>query len=77
EGISYALNSAYQLAAIINSRCKNPQRAYRRKTFPMRVKLCSKRLKSPFMYQPFLRKWVMKSGVRAISVVAEERRGEV
>ncbi|MDR3289575.1 MAG: FAD-binding protein, partial [Peptococcaceae bacterium] len=39
EGISYALNSAYQLAAIINSRCKNPQRAYRRKTFPMRVKL--------------------------------------
>jgi flavin-dependent dehydrogenase len=69
EGISYALNSAYALAAVINSRCPNPNRAYRIKTLPIRIKLLGKCLKVPFMYWPFLRKCIMKSGLRAIQVV--------
>jgi len=69
EGISYALNSAYELAVIFNSRHKNPNRAYRVKTLPIRLKLLVKCFKVPFMYWPFLRKYVMKSGLKTIRVV--------
>jgi flavin-dependent dehydrogenase len=69
EGISYALNSAYDLALILNSRYKNPNWAYRIKTLPIRGKLLIKRMKSPFMYWPILRKCVMKIGLKSIHVI--------
>ncbi len=69
EGISYAFNSAYELSKVLNSRCKNPERRYRIKSIPIKVKLLLKYLKSPFMYQPFLRKVVMKSGLNSIEVL--------
>ena len=72
EGISYALNSAHKLAIILNSRRPNPNLAYRIKTLPIRLKLLGKLLKAPFMYWPFLRKWVMKSGLKTIRVVEEQ-----
>jgi flavin-dependent dehydrogenase len=71
EGISYALNSAYDLALVLNSRCQNPNRAYSVKTLPIRLKLLGKCFKAPFMYWPFLRKCVMKSALRAIRVADE------
>ena len=66
EGISYALNSADMLARILKTSSKNPVLAFRIKSIPMRIKLLLKYFKSPFMYNPFLRKLVMKSGVRSI-----------
>ncbi|MCL2161321.1 MAG: FAD-binding protein [Betaproteobacteria bacterium] len=69
EGISYALNSAYELAMILNSGCKNPEWKFRIKTIPTRIKLLLKYLKAPFMYNQFLRKVVMKSRVNSIEVM--------
>ncbi|MCL2760037.1 MAG: FAD-binding protein [Desulfuromonadales bacterium] len=69
EGISYALNSAYELAEVLNSDCKNPALRIRLKSIPMRIKLLFKYLKAPFMYRPFLRKLAMKSGVKSIKVM--------
>jgi flavin-dependent dehydrogenase len=69
EGISYALNSAYELARILNSGINNPVWRIRVKSIPMRVKLLIKYVKTPFMYNPLLRKMVMKSGLSSIKVV--------
>ena len=69
EGISYAFNSAYELANVLNSGCENPDRRIRIKSIRMRIKLILKRIKSPFMYNSFLRKLVMKSGLNSIGVI--------
>ena len=69
EGISYALSSAYDLAEIWNSGCDDPVWKFRVKSIPMRVKLLLKYLKSPFMYWPFLRKIIMKTGLNSIRVL--------
>ncbi|MEA4893035.1 MAG: FAD-binding protein [Peptococcaceae bacterium] len=69
EGISYALNSAYELASILNSGCPNPAWKYRVKSLPIRIKLLLKYFKSPFMYNPLLRKLIMKVGLCSISVL--------
>ena len=71
EGISYALNSARMLAGILNTKTKNPNWTYRIKTLPIRLTLLAKYLKSPFMYNPFLRRLVMKSGLSAIRVTGD------
>ena len=69
EGISYALNSAYGLARVLNSEARNPARKIRIKSIPIRVKLLFKYMKAPFMYNSFLRKLVMKTGVNSIKVI--------
>lgn len=69
EGISYALDSAHLLAGVLNGQASHPNRAYWRKTLPVRLKLLLKTLKSPFLYHPLLRRLVMQSGLCAISVV--------
>lgn len=70
EGISWAINSGRILAGVLAS--PRPDAAeYRRRTAPMRARLMLKRLKCPFMYNPFLRKLVMRSGLDAIDVVRE------
>lgn len=69
EGISYALNSAHALADVLNGSDKHRGRHYRQKTRAYRIGLLLKNLKSPAMYQPFLRKIIMKSGLRKIDVI--------
>lgn len=66
EGISSALKSSYILSYILNSGCKNPNKRYRLATLKMRLFLSFKILKCPFLFQPFLRKLVMKSGLKSI-----------
>ena len=72
EGISYALNSAYDLADILNKGADDPVWKFRVRSIPMRLKLLLKSLKRPFMYWPFLRWIVMKSGLKRIRVMAKE-----
>ncbi len=67
EGISWALNSAALLAEAFTGG-KDPQAAYRKATRGLRLKLVLKMLKCPFLYHPWLRSLVMKSGMRAISL---------
>ena len=69
EGISYALNSAYDLAEILNAGCDDPVWKFRVKSIPMRVKLLLKYLKSPFMYRPLLRWIILKTGLNSIRVL--------
>ncbi|WP_312640528.1 FAD-binding protein [Hydrogenoanaerobacterium sp.] len=66
EGISSAINTAYDLSKVLNAGTTNPCAAYRRKTLGLRIKLFCKVLKCPFMYFPPLRKLVMKSGLDSI-----------
>lgn len=76
EGMSWAFESAYLLARTLNSSAEmSPQSLgvrYARLTLPLRLRLIAKRLKCPFMYNPFLRKLVMKSGLKSIRVISEE-----
>ena len=46
----------------------NPNERYWQKTLPLRLKLFTKVLKSPFLYRSFLRKLVMKSGIQSIKI---------
>ncbi len=67
EGISYAMESADMLSSALLS--PDPSANYRRNTLKLRIKLGLKVLKCPFMYNPFLRRMVMKSGIQSIKVI--------
>ena len=69
EGISYAIDSGYLLSQCLNMPKQNPYWEYRKGTRKIRLKLFSKYLKYPFIYQPTARKIVMKSGLSSISMI--------
>ena len=71
EGISSAILSATALAESLEQ--SRPLAAYRRATGHLRWKLLAKNLKCPFMYHPFLRSLVLKSGLTSIQVEARPR----
>ena len=66
EGISYSMESAKILARIINRSLHRIGYNYFWGTLGIRIKLLLKICKRPFMYNRFLRKMVMKSGIKAI-----------
>ena len=68
EGISSAIISAVRLSEIFNSGFGNKERAYRRATAKLRMKLWLKLLKCPFMYNRLLRKIVLRLGIKSIEV---------
>ena len=72
EGMSYAMDSAEILAnVLIAAKELTPKtfpelaENYRRHSRKLRLKLLTKILKNPFMYQPLLRDFVMRSGIAA------------
>ncbi len=70
EGISSAILSGSMLAEAMLG-CKEDRevaRSYHRKTRSLRRKLSLKILKRWFMYTPWVREWIMKSGLAAIDV---------
>lgn len=67
EGISSAIISGMALAEAFESG-KNILKTYKRKTAGLRRKLVMKNLKVPFMYNKFIRFFVMKSGLLTIEV---------
>ena len=69
EGISYAMDSGLILAKVLNKELLNSNNNYLLKTLKLRTKLKLKILKRPFMYNKFLRKLVMKSGIDSIKKV--------
>lgn len=70
EGISSAIISAVALSDSLASH--NPLRAYKKATRLLRFRLLLKNLKCPFMYVPWLRALVMKSGLSTIHVVQRQ-----
>ncbi|MGN0653822.1 MAG: FAD-binding protein [Oscillospiraceae bacterium] len=67
EGISSAIISGKALAEAFNTK-KNIRREYENSIRPLKRKLLFKNFKCPFLYQPFLRNLVMKSGISSIKV---------
>ncbi len=70
EGISSAIITGTELASAFNSvkdfDLISVRKKYRRAVLPLKIKLTAKLLKCPFMYNPFLRKLVMASGVMGL-----------
>ncbi len=69
EGLSWAMDSALILSRILLDGTVNPEKAYQKKTRRFCIKVFKKLLKNPFMYQPSLRKLVLKSGLSSIEVM--------
>ncbi|MDL2260236.1 FAD-binding protein [Deltaproteobacteria bacterium OttesenSCG-928-K17] len=73
EGISYALKSGRALSRAINGGLAagdlgSCRRQYNQALRPMKAKIALRLLKSPFMYQPLLRRLVMTSGIKSVDI---------
>lgn len=66
EGISYAFKSALALSNALSQGIESWQDLYKKNTAKLRRNITLKNLKSPFMYNKILRKFVMKSGLKSI-----------
>ena len=71
EGMSYAFESAYILSEIFNKKKFSSNFEYTKLTIPIKIKLTTKLLKNPFMYNPILRAIVMKSSFQSIKMVTD------
>jgi flavin-dependent dehydrogenase len=70
EGMSFAMESAYQLSRALEK--EQTDRFYRAYTRKIRGKLLLKILKCPFLFQPTLRRLVMASGLSSVQVIGGE-----
>ncbi len=68
EGISYAFKSALALADVLLEKPDDFERRYKRKTVRIRANLLVKNLKSQFIYNPQLRKIIMKTGLKSMNI---------
>lgn len=68
EGISYGMKSGFALAEVFCRSSAHPEHLYRKKTLGIRLNLMLKLIKCPFMYNPFLRGLVMKSGLTSVEL---------
>ncbi|WFA10182.1 FAD-binding protein [Tissierella sp. Yu-01] len=66
EGISYALKSSLYLAQSLEEGIDGFLDRYKRKIYGIKGNLLVKNLKSPAMYNRFLRQLAMKSGIQSI-----------
>ena len=77
EGISSAIYSARELSHVLNHPHGNPNQRYWKKTLKIRMKIALKLLKCPFMYNTFLRKLVLKSGIQSIKIDGTTKTGKI
>ena len=68
EGLSYAFCSATALAKSFQADPENLASEYAKNTRDLRTNILLKNLKAPFMYNTFLRKAVMKSGLLSMEI---------
>ncbi len=68
EGISFAIDSAILLSETFAHPSNNKEKKYSQKTFRLRLKILTKIIKCPFMYQPILRMIVMLSRFTSIDI---------
>ncbi|MGN6710457.1 FAD-binding protein [Anaerocolumna jejuensis] len=67
EGISYALKSSFYLAQSLEEGIDGFLAKYKKRSADIKLNLLLKNLKSPAMYNPFLRQLAMKSGLQSIT----------
>jgi flavin-dependent dehydrogenase len=68
EGISYAFRSALLLAEVLRSTPNDFENRYYQKTRALRRNIFFKNFKSHFIFNPRLRKAVMKSGLQSMEI---------
>jgi len=68
EGLSYAFRSAIALADALHDGPDGAPARYRAATASLRRNIALKLLKSPFMYAPWLRGVIMRSGLQGVDV---------
>ena len=68
EGLSYAFKSAIALADVLHEKPDGFEKRYYRKTGQLRRNIFVKNIKSHFMYDPWLRKIVMRTGLNSMRV---------
>lgn len=73
EGFSYAFRSALALARALHATAESFEKRYRQELCALRVNLFLKSWKSRVVFNPTLRKVVMKSGVQSVRMVAPVR----
>ena len=68
EGLSYAFKSALVLAQILRRTLDGFEKRYYQKTRQLRRNIIIKNIKSHFIYDPWLRKIVMKTGIKSMEL---------
>jgi len=68
EGLSYAFKSALILAQILRKTPDGFEKRYYQKTRKLRRNIFLKNIKSHFIYDPWLRKIVMRTGINSMKV---------
>ena len=68
EGLSYAFRSALMLADALRGTPHGFEKRYHEKTRRLRRNIFLKNLKSVFIFNPILRKWIMNTGLKSITV---------
>jgi len=68
EGLSYAFKSALVLAQILHKTLEGFEKSYYHKTKQLRRNILLKNIKSHFIYDPWLRKIVMRTGLNSMKV---------
>jgi flavin-dependent dehydrogenase len=68
EGFSYAFKSALILAKVLSRTTKDFEKRYCQETRQLRNNILVKNLKSHFIYNPWLRNVVMRSGYRSMKI---------
>ena len=68
EGLSYAFSSAILLATAVSDSLNGFEKRYSEATARLRRNLFFKNLKSHFIFNPCLRRLVMRSGLRALDL---------
>lgn len=69
EGFSYAMKSAMFAAQSLVLGMENFSKRYAKQSRGLKHNILLKNLKSPFMYQPFLRNMIIRSGVQSMDVM--------
>ena len=72
EGISYAFRSARALAEALHTTPDGFEKRYRKKTRNLRRNISLKIMKSHFIFNPTLRRIVMKSGLQSVKLYRTE-----
>jgi flavin-dependent dehydrogenase len=73
EGISYAFRSASALAEALHTTPDGFEKRYQKKTISLKKNIFLKILKSHFIFNPTLRKIVMKSGLQSVKMYRPKR----
>jgi geranylgeranyl reductase len=68
EGLSYAFKSALILAQVLRETPSGFEKRYYQKTRQLRTNIFLKNVKSHFIYNPWLRTIVMRTGIQSMKI---------